>query len=56
MTGQPEFTFRGRDDAPDCRACGEEMAFLETRAGTFHEHDVYGCPGCGRTVEDRWTF
>ncbi|MDY6770028.1 MAG: hypothetical protein SVU88_03575 [Candidatus Nanohaloarchaea archaeon] len=56
MTGQPSFTFRDRDTAPQCRDCGEETVFLEERDGVFNERDVYACRECGSTVVDRWTF
>ncbi|MDY6774118.1 MAG: hypothetical protein SVS85_02860 [Candidatus Nanohaloarchaea archaeon] len=56
MTGQPTFTFRGREENPECRDCNEEMVFLEEREGAFNERDVYACKECGTTFQDRWSF
>ncbi|MDY6789471.1 MAG: hypothetical protein SVV03_05935 [Candidatus Nanohaloarchaea archaeon] len=55
MTGEPEFTFRGTDETPECK-CGEEMEFEETREDRLEEVDVYICRNCGKCIEDKWSF
>jgi len=56
MTGEPEFTFRDREEVPECRNCGVLMEHEETIESPTEEIDVYICPECGTKLEDTWSF
>ncbi len=56
MTGEPEFTFRDTDERPVCSDCDGEMEHRRTRKTRMEEADVYACPDCETTFEDKWSF